>query len=175
MCLKIRSVIWNWECTCGPPYMQMKTRFIWKIDNFSEMLRKAKRVEGFKLKSQPFHTHSCGYKLQLTLYPNGNVSGTNSHLSVYNNLLKGEYDALLPWPVKISMTISLIEQQPCEILQDNVALCITHTVAERPKSGSRTFRGSHQFLSQDKLMTRCYLEHDTLFFRVDVGPTAGEL
>lgn len=155
--------------------MQMKTRFIWKIDNFSEMLRKAKREEKFKIKSQPFYTHSCGYKLQLSLYPNGNGSGTNSHLSVYNCVLKGEYDAILPWPVKITMKITLIDQQPCEILKDNVELDSTHTVSKRPKSGSRNSHGSHEFLSQDKLMTRCYLKHDTLFLRVDVGPTAGEL
>ena len=156
--------------------MQMKTRFIWKIDNFSEMLRKAKRDEKFKIRSQPFYTHSCGYKLQLSLYPNGNGSGTNSHLSVYISVLKGEYDALLPWPVKITLKITLIDQQPSEILQDNVESCITNTVSERPNFASRNSRGSHEFLSQDKLMTRCYLERDTLFLRVDVvGPTAGEL
>lgn len=156
--------------------MQMKTRFIWKIDHFSEMLTKAKREERFKIKSQPFYTHSCGYKLQLSLYPNGNRSGTNSHLSVYFNVLKGEYDALLPWPVKITVKITLIDQQPCEILQDNVESCITNTVSERPKSGSRNSHGSHEFLSQDRLLTRCYLEHNILFLRVDVvGPTAGEL
>ena len=154
--------------------MQIKTRFIWKIDNFSEMLRKAKREEKFKIRSQPFYTHNCGYKLQLSLYPNGNGSGTNSHLSVYNYVLKGEYDAILPWPVKITTQITLIDQQRCGIHQDNVELRITNTLSERPKSGSRNSRGSHEFLSQDKLMTRCYLEHDTLFLRVDVNPSAGE-
>lgn len=155
--------------------MQMKTRFIWKIDNFSEMLRKAKREEKFKIRSQPFYTHSCGYKLQLSLYPNGNGFGTNSHLSVYNYVLKGEYDAILPWPVKITTQITLIDQQPCGIHQDNVELRITNTLSEKPKSGDRNSRGSSQFVTQYKLMTRCYLEHDTLFLRVDVGPTAGEL
>lgn len=157
-----------------PKVMQMKTRFIWKIDNFSEMLRKAKREEKFKIKSQPFYSHSCGYKLQLSLYPNGHGSGTNSHLSVYYNVLKGEYDALLPWPVKITMKITLIDQHPGEILKDNVESYISLTVSERPKSSNWNSRGSHQFLSQEKLMTRCYLEHDTMFLRVDVGPTAGE-
>ena len=110
------------------------------------------------------------------LYPNGHGSGTNSHLSVYINLLKGEYDALLPWPVEITLKITLIDQQPSEILQDNVESCITNTVSERPNFASRNSRGSHEFLSQDKLMTRCYLERDTLFLQVDVvGPTAGEL
>ena len=155
--------------------MQMKTRFMWKIDNFSEMLRRAKREKKFKIKSQPFYTHSCGYKVQLSLYPNGNGSGKNSHLSLYSNVLEGEYDALLPWPVKITMTITLIDQQPCEILQNNVESSLTNTVSERPKSISWNSRGSHEFLSQDKLMSRCYLEHDTLFLRVDVGPKAGEL
>lgn len=155
--------------------MQMKTRFVWKIDNFSEMLRKAKRDEKFKIRSQPFYTHSCGYKLQLSLYPNGNGFGTNSHLSIYNYVLKGEYDAILPWPVKITTQITLIDQQPSGIHQDNVELRITNTLSEKPKSGDRNSRGSSQFVSQDKLMKRCYLEHDTLFLRVDVGPTAAEL
>ena len=157
--------------------MQMKTakRFIWKIENYSGKYRAAKREENINIKSDPFYTDSYGYKLELSLYPNGLKSGKNSHLSVYIHLLKGEYDAILPWPSKITVKITLIDQQPRETLQDNVEFCFTHTVAERPKGDSKNSRGFTQFVPQEKLMTKRYLQDDTLFFRVDISPTVGEM
>ena len=156
--------------------MQMNTArtFVWKIEHFTEVLRKARREESCKIKSEPFYTHSCGYKLQLSLYPNGNKSGKNSHLSVYNHVIKGDYDALLPWPMKITVMVTLIGQQPHEFLQDkNVEHRFTHTVAEKPKSNDRNSFGSHEFLPHDKLMR--YLTDDTLFLQVCIRPLRSEL
>ena len=156
---------------------QMNTArtFVWKIEHFTEVLRKARsREESCKIKSEPFYTHSCGYKLQLSLYPNGNKSGKNSHLSVYNHVIKGDYDALLPWPMKITVIVTLIGQQPHEFLQDkNVEHRFTHTVAEKPKSNDRNSFGSHEFLPHDKL--KRYLTDDTLFLRVCIRPLESEL
>lgn len=157
--------------------MRTKTakRFIWKVENYSEKYRAAKREENRKITSDPFYTDSYGYKLQLSLYPNGNKSGKNSHLSLYSYLLEGDYDAILPWPSKITLKITLIDQQPRETRQDNVENFVTLTVAERPKGGSKNCKGFSQFMSHVKLMTKRYLENDTLFLRVDIGPTVGEM
>ena len=40
--------------------------------------------------SPPFYTHHGGYKMCLRVFPNGNRSGENTHISVYINILKGE-------------------------------------------------------------------------------------
>ena len=95
--------------------MQMKKAksFVWKIQNFSEVLRQAKELGGCHsiLKSDPFYTESCGYKMQLLLYPNGNGPGVNTHISVFHCVIEGEYDALLSWPLSTAVKISLIDQQ----------------------------------------------------------------
>ena len=156
--------------------MQMNTArtFVWKIEHFTEVLRKARREESCKIKSEPFYTHSCGYKLQLSLYPNGNKSGKNSHLSVYSHVIKGDYDALLPWPMKITVIVALIGQQPHEFLQDkNFEHRFTLTVAEKPTSNDRNSFGYHKFLPHDKLMR--YLSDDTFFLRVCIRPLESEL
>ena len=152
--------------------MQMRKArsFMWKIQNFSEQLRQAK--EGsviFKvLKSDPFYTESCGYKMQLLLYPNGNGSGENTHISVFLSVIEGEYDSLLPWPFITAVKFTLIDQQ--RFLRQNVDYSFTHNVTERPKENSPSSLGSPKFVTHEKLKTRRYLVDDTLFLRVVIGP-----
>ena len=47
--------------------------------------------------SLPFYTPE-GYKLQCYMDCNGEGQGKGTHLSVFVCILKGEYDAMLPWP-----------------------------------------------------------------------------
>ena len=158
--------------------MQMKKAksFMWKIQNFSEVLRKAKEFGGFHsiLKSDPFYTESCGYKMQLLLYPNGDASGVNTHISVFHCVIKGEYDALLSWPLSTAVKITLIDQPRNFFHQDPVDLCFTHKVNERPNENSNCSLGSPQFVSHEKLKTRRYLVDDTLFLRVVIGPDTSQ-
>ena len=156
--------------------MQMKKAksFMWKIRNFSEVLRQAKEGGLFKvLHSDPFYSESCGYKMQLFLYPSGGGSGVNTHLSVYHGVIQGEYDALLSWPFKTAVRITLFDQQ--HFSPQNVDFCFTHNVAERPKENSNPSIGRHEFVSHEKLMTRRYLVDDTLFLRVVIGSDTTQL
>lgn len=154
--------------------MQMKKArsFVWKIQNFSEQLRQAKEGDILKI-SDPFYTESCGYKMQLLLYPNGAGSGENTHISLYHSVIKGEYDALLTWPFKTAVKFTLIDQQ--RIFQQNVNFSFTHNVTERPKENSPSSLGTHEFVTHEKLKTRRYLVDDTLFLRVVIGPDSTQL
>ena len=58
--------------------------------------------------SSPFYTHNRGYKFCLSVYPNGNLEGRDSHLSVYAQLMKGEYDDDLEWPFEKDISIELL-------------------------------------------------------------------
>ena len=58
--------------------------------------------------SKPFYTAPDGYKLQIRVDANGGASGKGTHVSVYVNLLKGEYDDILTWPFKCDITIQLL-------------------------------------------------------------------
>ena len=56
----------------------------------------------------PFYSHNNGYKLRLNVHPNGYGAGEGSHLSVYAQLMKGEYDNNLEWPFEGDIQIELL-------------------------------------------------------------------
>ena len=53
---------------------------------------------GFRISA--FYTAKYGYKLCLRLYLNGDGTGKRTHLSLFIVIMRGEYDALLPWPFR---------------------------------------------------------------------------
>lgn len=85
---------------------------VWKIADYAAKLAEAKSKEGMELVSQPFYTSQYGYKLQASLFLNGNGAGEDSHISVYIKILPGEYDALLRWPFAHSVSFTLFDQSP---------------------------------------------------------------
>ena len=149
--------------------------FVWKINNFNEMLRQVKTGRENKwLESVPFYTKHYGYKLKVKFYPNGQNSGKSTHLSVYIVVMKGEYDAILAWPFKKKVRVTLIDQQVDPVERQNVVKSVS--LNEQPKNGARPINeensgwGYHEFISHEELFSRSYLVDDTLFFQVEVGP-----
>ena len=49
--------------------------------------------------------------MHVSVCPNGDGSGENTHLSVFMLLDRGYFDAMLPWPFKQKVTFTLIDQQ----------------------------------------------------------------
>lgn len=60
--------------------------------------------------SSPFYTSQFGYKLQASVFLNGNGAGEGTHVSVYIKILPGEYDALLRWPFAHTVSFTLFDQ-----------------------------------------------------------------
>ena len=154
--------------------MKKAKSFTRKIQNFSQEVRRAKQGGIFKtLKSYPFYTERCGYKMQLLLYPNGAKSAENTHISLYHSVIKGEYDASLTWPFNTAVKFTLIDQQ--SIFQQNVNYSFAHNVTERPRENMCSSLGTHEFITHEKLKTRRYLVDDTLFLRVVIDPDSTQL
>ena len=147
--------------------------FVWKIENFSEILRKAKTREKNMIASTPFYTENYGYKLKLLMYPNGTGLGTNTHLSVYIVVMKGEYDAILPWPFdkKVKFTLIMNQREHAgkrgnftrQMVADNVPNF------QRPTEEENVLLGITQFISHEKLDSNLYIVDDTLFLQVEIG------
>ena len=93
--------------------------FVWKIEYFRQMLKVAKRGIDTMISSGNFFTGPNGYKLVLDMYPNGVSEGKNTHISVYLTIVRGKYDAVLPWPFRKTVTLTLI-------LSDSRALGVLH-------------------------------------------------
>ena len=151
-------------------------RFIWKIENFSEILKQAKA--GFKeeVVSDPFYTGCYGYKLQVIVRP-FTKGLTQLDDSLYFGIasVEGEYDDILPWPFKKKITFTVIDQNEDLKERNNI------TANLRPSSKAPIFCGRPTghlsfdsdrmfFIPHERLQTRRYILNDNLFLQVDVGP-----
>ncbi len=151
--------------------------FIWKINDFSDILRQAKTGEKNVIESVPFftdRTESYGYKIKVEIYPNGDESGENTHLTLYIVVMKGEYDAILPWPFKKKVKLTLIDQQEDQAKRKNITDHFTPDddpeCFARPVNEENIGNGWYKFISHKELNSRRYLVDDTLFLQVEVGP-----
>ena len=121
------------------------------------------------LYSQPFYTSYCGYKMCGLVYLNGDGMGKGTHLSLFFSLMRGEYDALLEWPFRQTVTLSLLDQSPGR--RD-----LSHTI--RPDPTSSSFRrpstemniafGCPMFISNNDLRNSRFLKDDTLYIKIVV-------
>ena len=149
--------------------------FVWKIDQFNRIMSEAKEGLKNKIESDPFYTEIPGYKLKVSFYPNSSVFGMNSYVSVFIVVMKGKYDAILPWPFNKKVTFTLIDQEEDLLKRDNVVAELTPDnvipgTISRPRREENVGRGKPQFISHRKLQTRSYIMDDTLFLQVEVDP-----
>ncbi|KAL9958084.1 hypothetical protein ACROYT_G035053 [Oculina patagonica] len=136
--------------------------FTWKITSFANKSRQAKDKVKKYVESDPFYMY--GYKFKLRMYPNGYGIGENTHLSIYIVIMKGGYDAILSWPFKKKVKLTLIDQQENLVEQKNV---IAQFIPDnRPKEEENAGYRFSKFISQEEINSRRYLVNDTLLFLV---------
>jgi TNF receptor-associated factor 4 len=152
-------------------------KFIWKIDHFDENLNKAKEsVEKHVLYSDPFYTEKYGYKLRVILYPNGHRDEYAGHVSIYIQILRGEYDAVLTWPFARKITFTLLDQKENLQQRKNVQMKLSYKGMldkpqnyKRPTTDTNAGPGYGKFISHEELMTENYIVEDSIFVQVEVG------
>lgn len=83
---------------------------IWKIRDYQRRKQEALAAKTLSLYSQPFYTGYFGYKMCARVYLNGDGMGKGSHLSLFFVVMRGEYDALLPWPFKQKVSTAASQQ-----------------------------------------------------------------
>ena len=83
---------------------------VWKIDDFARRRKEAMDGVTMSLYSIPFYTSRHGYKMCARVYLNGDGMGKGTHLSFFFVVMKGPFDALLPWPFKQKVTLTIINQ-----------------------------------------------------------------
>ena len=89
--------------TVSPQYLYNQAPMEFIISDFSE-----KKEANEVWNSSPFYTHNRGYKFRVKVYPNGAGRGSGTHLSVYAQLMRGEYDNKLKWPFKGDIRVELL-------------------------------------------------------------------
>ena len=146
-------------------------KMVWKIDELSRKMSEAKTGIKAIIESDPFYIEYPGYKLKVLFCPNGFGFGENTHLSVYIVVMKGQYDAILPWPFNKEVTFTLIDQEEDLLKRENVVSEITPDNTKyfsRPEVEQNPARGKSELISHTGLQTRRYVVDDTLFLQVEI-------
>lgn len=118
--------------------------------------------------SRPFYTGPIGYKMCVRLYPNGDGMGKGTHLSLFFTLMRGNHDALLPWPFKQKVYFMLIDQSFKKHIVDAFRSEPTSSSFQKPTSEMNIATGCPLFMALSKLNQpgHGYLKDDTLYIRV---------
>lgn len=128
--------------------------------------------------SEPFYSHPQGYKMCLSVYANGNGKAEGSHVSVFVQLMWGEYDSSLTWPYRGNITLELLDTETgWSGHQKTISfLWAPMECAGRVENGEmNTGWGEHNFVEQSALTISTwhqfrpvtYLRNDCLHFRVN--------
>ncbi|CAN9501908.1 unnamed protein product [Ophioblennius macclurei] len=142
---------------------------IWKIRDYKRRKQDAVAAKTLSLYSQPFYTGYFGYKMCARVYLNGDGMGKGTHLSLFFVVMRGEYDALLPWPFKQKVTLMLMDQGPSrKHLGDAFKPDPNSSSFRRPAAEMNIASGCPLFVSQSVLETGSYIKDDTIFIKVTV-------
>nr|ABN04152.1 tumor necrosis factor receptor-associated factor 3 [Branchiostoma belcheri] len=142
---------------------------LWKIKDYTRRKHDAVTGRTLSLYSQPFYTSQFGYKMCARVYLNGDGMGKGTHMSLFFVVMRGEYDALLPWPFRQKVTLMLLDQdQGRRHLSDTFRPDPTSSSFKRPTSDMNIASGCPLFVSQSVAESKTYLNEDTIFIKVIV-------
>ena len=146
------------------------TPWVVKFEGYEAM--KALNMPWF---SDPFFTHSGGYKMCLEVHANGFKTAKGKYLSVYICLRQGEMDDFLKWPFTGKLRFTLLNQ-----VEDNNHLWHTKNSVDYPTQLTRVLPprtrssglGSRPFIQLLSLRdpsqpTIQYLQDDCLYVKVE--------
>ncbi|KAK3732538.1 hypothetical protein RRG08_030737 [Elysia crispata] len=145
---------------------------LWKISGFDAKKREAISGQTTSLYSPAFYSGPCGYKMCARIYPNGDGIGKGSHISLFFVIMRGHYDALLPWPFTQKVTLMMIDQNQThkEHILDAFRPDSSSSSFKRPTTEMNIASGCPLFLPLEKLNSRQrgYLKDDTIFVKIIV-------
>ncbi len=141
-------------------------QFIFQVIGYS-----VRKVNAYIYISDSFYTSPGGYNMCIKIYPNGDGSGTGTHVSVYAKLLEGSYDASLSWPFSGTVTFTLLKQLSDE---NHHTMTLEYETIDNRHVGKSL--GYPELILQSALAhnpakNTQYLMNNTLYFRVSVKET----
>ena len=145
--------------------------FIWKINEVQRRRHEAKIAKVVSLYSAPFYTSRFGYKLCLRLYLDGDGSGKGTHLSFFVTIWRGEYDALLSWPFKQKVTLTLLDQDKQRDIVQSFRPEPNSSSFQRPRNEMNVASGCPMFAPVSVLENSSYVKDDVMFMKCKVELT----
>ena len=145
--------------------------FIWKIPEVQRRRTEARSGRTVSLYSAPFYTSRHGYKMCLRLYMDGDGSGKGTHLSFFLTLMKGEYDALLSWPFRQTVTLMLVDQDKQKDIYQSFRPDPSSSSFQRPINEMNVASGCPKFAPLSVLDNPSYVKDDTVFMKCRIDTT----
>ncbi len=106
------------------------------------------------------YTHERGYAIQLKVYVAGHrIAGLRNEISVYVEVIRGQYDDQLQWPCRVSIEVSLINQE-----QDGENVTRVANIQAR-KDGQNHSEGWQMFIGEKNARHR-FIKDDCLQFKI---------
>ena len=160
---------------------------LWIIRNYSRRLRRIQLGKSDDpIRSDPFYSGSPGYRLCIWVYLNGRGKSLGSAISVYGKVMAGDFDPILPWPIRPQFTFTLYEQncgdsEPKDIVRrrrvheikrdhdEKNSITRANGGIPRPLSDDKSIIvGFDNFVTHDELHTCGFLKGDNIFLKVEV-------
>ena len=142
--------------------------YVWKIDHFRRRYDEAISGRTPSIYSPPFYVGRFGYKVCARLYPNGDGNGEGTHMSLFFVIMRGEYDALLPWPFIQKVHFRLLDQDRIHDVFDAFRPDPNCVGFKRPTSDKNVASGCPTFVSHSELRQGGFIRDDTMFIKVTV-------
>ena len=142
---------------------------LWKIGDF--VRRRKEAVDGVtvSLYSIPFYTSRHGYKMCARVYLNGDGMGKGTHLSFFFVVMKGPFDALLPWPFKQKVTLTIINQAGKKHVTGPIRPDPQSNSFQRPtQKVMNVASGCPMFIRQEQLLNGGFVKDDCIVLRTVV-------
>ena len=146
-------------------------QLLWKIKDYMRRKQDAKQSHILSLYSQPFYTSRHGYRMCARVYLNGDGMGSGTHLSLFFVVMRGEYDALLPWPFRAKVTLMLLDQAgKTRHIIDTFRPDPSSSSFQRPTKEMNIASGCPLFVSHAVLEAKdsIFLQDDTIFIKIVV-------
>ena len=142
--------------------------FVWKIPEVKRRISEAKSGKTVSLYSAPFYTSRHGYKMCLRLYMDGDGSGKGTHLSFFLTLMKGEYDPLLQWPFRQTISLVLLDQNRKKNIVQSFRPDPDSSSFKQPENDMNVASGCPKFAPLSVLDGDSYVKNDTIFLQCRV-------
>ncbi|XP_067939719.1 TNF receptor-associated factor 2-like [Watersipora subatra] len=151
----------------------LEGKFIWVIDNYwtrkqAELCGEVKRQV-----SPPFYSSKYGYKMCALAYLNGNKNGTDTSLGLYVQLLQGENDVVLEFPLTTNVHFTVHGLHEEMDLWRVVKSDITKKHSKRPPANMQRSFGKTLFADIDLIESEEYLINDKLYIEVEISNDTG--
>ena len=139
---------------------------VWKIDDFARRRKEAVDGVTMSLYSIPFYTSRHGYKMCARVYLNGDGMGKGTHLSFFFVVMKGPFDALLPWPFKQKVSLTIINQAGKKHVTDTFRPDPQSNSFQRPtQKEMNVASGCPMFIRHEQLLSGGFVKDDCIFLR----------